>query len=104
MISFNSRIGPYKVVYSLKQEKEKIIVHVPYLFVEEDTEGKRVIVKYNTVEIENSPKADFIWKFFTHKSAGIVLSSIAYNLEDALSDNFVIPVKPKFEKKPRKKR
>jgi len=104
MSCFNSRIGPHKVVYSLEQEKDKIIVHVPYLYVEEKTECENVIVKHNTVEIQNGPKADFIWKFFKEKSACIVLSSIAYNLESALADDFVIPVKPKFEKKQRKKR
>jgi len=105
MISFNSRIGPYKVVYSLEQEKDKIIVHAPYLCVELDAEEvEHVTVKHNTVEIQNGPKADFIWKFFTQKSVCIVLSSIAYRLENALSEDYVIPVKPKFEKKPRKKK
>ena len=78
--------------YSLEEKNNGIIVSAPYLDKDED-EGEDII-KRNTVEIENGPKADFVRRFFDEGLTTIVVNLRGYNLDNALFDMGEVPDLP----------
>jgi hypothetical protein len=86
------KIDNVKTKYTLYEEKDKIVIEAPYLYVDEN---KNSSVKFDTFEIPDGAKADFVRKFFNQHSHVIAVGTLAYYLDDVLLDKVEIP-----EKKP----
>jgi len=87
----NIKLGDIETAYTLEEKNNGIAVSAPYLDKSEEESDGQDIVKLNTVEIENGPKADFVRKFFNENSGIVTVGLKAYNLDDILFDEVGVP-------------